>query len=69
MNMKDWNRRLAHSYTKNTHNTGIPIQLRRDSKLMSNEPTKMLIESRLVSVSELKKEEKSSIRNSTMRKA
>jgi len=40
----------------------------RESRLIRREPTKMLMESRLVRVSELKKDENSSIKNRTSRK-
>jgi hypothetical protein len=40
----------------------------KDSRLIRREPTKMLMESRFVRVSELKKDENSSIRNKTSKK-
>jgi hypothetical protein len=54
---------------KKTARIKMPIsEDNKDSKLIRREPTKMLMESRLVKVSELKNDEKSSIRNRTSRK-
>jgi hypothetical protein len=40
----------------------------KDSRLINKDPTKILMESRLVRVSELKNDENNSIRNKTSRK-
>jgi hypothetical protein len=60
---------LRDSYTKNTTRISMPrTEESKDSRLIRREPTKMLMESRFVRVSELKKDENSSIRNKTSKK-
>ena len=69
MNMKDWNTKFNDSYIKNTTSITTPItDDRSDKRLISSEPTKMLIDKRLVSVNELKKLLNSSIKKSIIKK-